>query len=201
MGKPGIKELPRHLTGLGAMVLSLYFMVTRGTDPAIAVASSYFFLACAIDTRYAKIPNLLNALMALAGLLLSTAASGWSGALLSLSGLALGIALLLLPYLMGGFGAGDVKALGALGALVGPHALMHIFVYMALFGGGMAVLHYVFHHDLAQKTREAWTSIKASALSRDLRQLKPSSREPLRFPYAAAIAFGYYSYLSWGGVL
>jgi hypothetical protein len=28
----------------------------------------------------------------------------------------------------------------------------------------------------------------------------PTTTEPLRFPYAAAIAFGYYTYLTCGGV-
>lgn len=154
-----------------------------------------------MDTRHSRIPNVLNAALALAGLSINTVGSGWSGFSLSLGGAALGIGLLLVPWLMGGFGAGDVKALGALGALIGPVPLLHVFVYMAFFGGGMAILHYIFERDLKQKTVEWWSCAKASALTMDPRLLKPSHSEPLRFPYAAAICFGYYTYLTFGGVL
>jgi prepilin peptidase CpaA len=189
------------MTGTVAMVLSLYFLVTQRAELTIAVASIYFSLVCATDTLYARIPNLLNAGLALFAVVYHSSISGWDGTLFSLSGLALGLGLLLLPYLMGGFGAGDVKALAALGALLGPQAILHVFVYMAFFGGGIALLHYVFHYNLKQKIREGWESVLASALSRDMGNLKSSQKESLRFPYAAAIAFGYYSYITWGGIL
>jgi len=108
------------------------------------------------------------------------------------------VGLLLLPYMLGGFGAGDVKALGALGALTGPVPLLHVFVYMALFGGGMAILHYLFSKNLKSKIQAGWICVKASALCGDIKSLKPDNTEPLRFPYAAAIAFGYYTYIVWG---
>ena len=201
MGNNGLHKFPRHLTGAGAMALSLYFLIDQRADLSVVVASTYFFLACATDTLQARIPNLLNLALAIVGITIHLVMSGGSGLLYSLAGLALGIGLLLLPYLMGGFGAGDVKALGALGALIGPEPLLHVFVYMAFCGGAMALLHYIFNTSLKQKTREWLVSVKASALTRDPRLLKPGKTEPLRFPYAAAIAFGYYSYLTWGGIL
>lgn len=196
-----LRNLPRQLTGAGAVSLALCFLIWRRADLVVAVASLYFILACAMDTVHSRIPNLLNAALALAGLAINAAGGGWSGLLFSLGGLALGIGLLLFPYLMGGFGAGDVKAIGALGALIGPKSLLHVFVYMAFYGGAMAVLHYICNRDLKQKTREWWVSVKACALTRDPRQFKPATREPLKFPYAAAIAFGYYTWLVRGGVL
>jgi len=194
-----LKELPRQLTGSGAVALALCFLIWQRADLAVVAASIYFLLACTIATL--ALANLLNAALALAGLAINTASGGWSGVLFSATGLVLGIGLLILPWLMGGFGAGDVKALGALGALVGPRPLLHVFVYMAFFGGAMAVLHYVCARDLKQKAFEWWISVKASALALDPKLLKPSRCEPLRFPYAAAIAFGYYTYLTFGGVL
>ncbi|MBW2186737.1 MAG: prepilin peptidase [Deltaproteobacteria bacterium] len=46
--------------------------------------------------------------------------AGFSGFTTSVAGLVTGLLLLIIPYLMGGMGAGDVKALAALGALLGP---------------------------------------------------------------------------------
>lgn len=201
MAQVQFSQIPRVLTGIGAAALALYFLIGQGTDVAVAAASIYFILACATDSLRSRIPNVLNAALALAGLTINLTGAGWSGALFSLGGLTLGIGLLIIPWLMGGFGAGDVKALGALGALIGPAALLHVFVYMAFFGGAMAVLHYVCERDLRARGMEWWHCAKASVLAMDPRLMKPSRSEPLRFPYAAAIAFGYYTHLVFGGVL
>ncbi len=160
----------------------------------------YLMLACAIDTLQSRIPNLLNASLALAGLALFFYHDGWSGLLSSLTGLSLGLALLLLPWLMGGMGAGDVKALGALGALLGPEPIFQVFLYTGLYGGLLAVLHYLFARNLKAKAAEWLGSFKATVLTNDPTMIIPTTTEPLRFPYAAAIAFGYYTYLTCGGV-
>lgn len=194
------RDLPRYLTGLAAVVLACYYLVLRISEPHVAVASVFFIFACVCDTLWAKIPNLLNASLAIAGLALFFYSDGYSGILMGVAGLTLGIALLLIPWLMGGMGAGDVKALGALGALLGPYQLMYVFVYMGLIGGVMAVLHYAFQKDLGNKAREWLTSIKATVLTNDPKMIIPQETEVSRFPYAAAIAFGYYAYLSSGGV-
>jgi prepilin peptidase CpaA len=195
------KDLARIMVGGAAIAVALVFLTRHGNDPAVVVASLYFILACATDALQAKIPNLLNAALAIAGMVLNYTVGGLSGLSHSLLGLGLGIGLLFLPWLMGGFGAGDVKALGALGALLGPRPLLHVFVYMAFFGGAMAILHYLVERNIREKAGEWWLSVRASVLLRDPRLIKPAHGESLRFPYAAAIAFGYYTYLSCGGVL
>lgn len=160
----------------------------------------YLILACAIDTLKSRIPNLLNAVLALAGLTLFFYHGGWAGLLVGLAGLTLGLALLLLPWLLGGMGAGDVKALGALGALLGPEPIFHVFLYMGLYGGLLAILHYLFARNIKQKASEWLGSFKATVLTKDPAMLIPEKTEALRFPYAAAIAFGYYTYLTYGSV-
>ena len=116
-------------------------------------------------------------------------------------GMATGLGLLIVPYLMGGLGAGDVKALAALGALVGPKPIVQIFVYMALIGGMLAILHYACSRNLKERIAHWWLSLKIAAMTSDPAHLKPQTREPLRFPYAAAIALGYYTWLLRGDVL
>ncbi len=51
----------------------------------------------------------------------------------SLKGLMLGMVLLVIPFSMGGIGAGDVKLLGVVGAFKGPE-----FVFMAFLAGAVA---------------------------------------------------------------
>jgi len=197
----GYKSLPRYFAGAGGILLSLFFLISQRGEPVVAIASIYFLLVCATDTFKSRIPNVLNIFLAATGISYNTFTVGGIGFFLSLIGLFSGILLLLLPYLMGGFGAGDVKALGALGSLIGPKPILNVFVYMAFCGGAMALLHYLFNSNLKQKAREWLTNFKASALTGDPRLLKPVKTETLRFPYAAAIAFGFYIYLIRGDVL
>ena len=194
------RDLPRYLTGSAAAVLSCYCLIAGRFEPHVFIASVFFIFACVYDTLWAKIPNFVNASLAIAGLALFFYRDGYPGILVGMAGLALGVALLLIPWLMGGMGAGDVKALGALGALLGPLQLLHVFVYMGLIGGVMAVLHYAFQKNLYAKTCEWVTTIKTTVLTNDPRMIIPEKTEVSRFPYAAAIAFGYYAYLHFGGI-
>jgi len=59
--------------------------------------------------------------------------------IVSLEGTALGFLFLLLPYLYGGIGAGDVKLLAVYGALLGPDLIISAFLYGAILGGAIAL--------------------------------------------------------------
>ena len=95
-------------------------------------------LAAVCDIRSHRIPNPL----VLAGLVLGLAwhgwRGGWPGLLLSLEGVAVA-ALALLPYALGGLGAGDVKLLGAVGALLGPLFLLWTLPGTVLAGALLAL--------------------------------------------------------------
>ena len=203
MERGRIEISPSHVTGLIAVTVSIYSLIMHRDDLSIVAASVFFTLACTTDTFKSKIPNLLNVCLLVAGITINTMSMGIQGFLLSIAGLALGVALLLLPYIMRGMGAGDVKALGALGALIGPYNLLHVFVYMAFYGGGLALLHFLYHQtDIKKTLREGWASVYASALTKDVEYIMPSpQKSTLRFPYAAAIAFAYYSFVYWGKIL
>ena len=102
---------------------------------ALAIATVAVFT----DTKYGRIPNVLTFPAMAAGLALHGAFGGWSGMTFSAQGAALGLGLFLLPFLLGGMGAGDVKLLAALGAFVGPMQIFAAFVCCALVGGVMGV--------------------------------------------------------------
>lgn len=195
------RNFPRYATGLAAMVLSIRFL-HQGEGLPLLLASAFLCVACATDTFLSKIPNPLNLILLLAGFFYHGYTSGASGLGLALAGTLLGGALLIVPYLLGGMGAGDVKALAALGALLGPWDVLQTFLYAGLAGGVMAMLHYSFTHNLEQKCRQALKALKVFAYTRDLHSLKPAGGgEQLRFPYAAAIAFGFFAHVHWGGLL
>ena len=69
----------------------------------------------------------------------------------------LGFAFLILPYLWGGMGAGDVKALAALGAWLGPKLTVLLFCYMGIAGGVMALGYLAWQGSLREKIKQGWT--------------------------------------------
>jgi prepilin peptidase CpaA len=87
------------------------------------------------DWRKRKIYNKLLGPAFLIAFSLQATQSGWSGVWLSLTGSIVGLALLLIPYLMGGIGAGDVKLLGVIGAFGGVAFVITSFLYGAVLGG------------------------------------------------------------------
>jgi prepilin peptidase CpaA len=72
---------------------------------------------------------------------------GWSGLSDSLIGLAAGFGLLLIPYFMGGMGAGDVKLLAVIGALKGSWFVFSAAVYMGMIGALMAIVTLLFRKE------------------------------------------------------
>jgi prepilin peptidase CpaA len=82
------------------------------------LATALAAIAAFWDVRERRIPNWLTFPAAAVGLLLGML-SGWQGFVFSARGLVVGLALLMIPYLMQGQGAGDVKLLAALGSFVG----------------------------------------------------------------------------------
>jgi Flp pilus assembly protein protease CpaA len=92
------------------------------------------------DLRQREIPD------AIPGALLATAicftALGWTDRTWTslLAGGAVGTAIGMLLFWRGGFGGADVKLLAALGTIVGIRALFPLLFYVALAGGGLAVV-------------------------------------------------------------
>src|SRR5262245_34762910 len=91
-------------------------------------------LAAVFAMRDWRIPNWLVVGATLGGFLLHFI-SGTSQFLNSLSGFGLGIGLLFIPFVLGWMGAGDVKLVGAIGAVLGAGWVPRVLFYAVLAGG------------------------------------------------------------------
>ena len=96
-------------------------------------------VAAATDLRSRKIPNWLTLSGASAGLLLNWNISGLAGVIGSLAGMALGFGAYFFLYCLRAMGAGDVKLMAAVGAIIGPENWIRVFIATAFAGGVLAL--------------------------------------------------------------
>ena len=103
------------------------------------VGTSGFF-----DAKERKIPNKITFTGIIVGMIVNLISGGWTGLLLSIGGMLAGLAIFFLPFVMGGMGAGDVKLMGAIGALMGWQFSLLTALYSSLVGGGMVIVYLLY---------------------------------------------------------
>jgi len=118
-------------------------MVQHLLPSATALLVVFVGVIALVDLSTRRIPNALN----LAGAALGVATHIWSagpaaGLLQSAGGLLVGFLVFLPFYAAGGFGAGDVKAMAAIGTFLGAKGALLAAAWILLAGGigGVAVL-------------------------------------------------------------
>ena len=153
------------------------------------------------DLKTRRIPNYLTLGTAVTGLAYNFMSHGFNGLADGCLGMLLGFALLILPYLWGGMGAGDVKALAALGAWLGPQLTVVLFCYMGIAGGIIAVGYLGWQGLLWKKIKQGWNLFLNLILCRPAGAPHPPS--PSQFtegiPYGVAIAVGMVVLVGVGG--
>ena len=110
-------------------------------------------VAVAADVAQRRIPNVVVAPIAMAGLAAQWAIGGPSAAGLSALG-ALGVlVLLILPWMSGKLGGGDVKLIAATAIWIGPSGLLPFLAFTAVAGAPVALATRLFN--LVRLRREA----------------------------------------------
>ncbi|HMP06807.1 MAG TPA: prepilin peptidase [Lacipirellulaceae bacterium] len=177
------------------------------TWPAWVVTIT-LIVAAIIDGLKLKVPNWITFPMILSGWAYSAMLSpfaGWEGLWLSLIGTAVGLALLLPAYAVGGMGAGDVKLLGGVGAWMWGTATLYAFAVSALVGGVIAVGMVVSRGAWQKHKNQFWMILNEIATVKDPEKLAEiaAERKPRMFllPYGIPIAIGSIAYFAWSGML
>ncbi|MFC3283388.1 A24 family peptidase [Litchfieldella rifensis] len=154
------------------------------------------------DLRTHKVPNVLVMAGAATGILLQGVLAGSGGVLATISGLAVGLVILLPGYLLGFTGAGDVKLMAAVGTFLGPY---HVFIaaLVSIFIGGVIALGFAASALFSKDSISPWARyglmVKTLVTTGRPLYVAPAEGEVMgkKFPFAVSIALGTTGVLVW----
>jgi prepilin peptidase CpaA len=189
-----------------------------GLDIPIGVVvfvSVALVVAAVIDGWKLKVPNWLTFPFILSGLVYHTVTHGFAGLIDSVLGLVVGLVLLLIPYAIGGMGAGDVKLFAGVGAWVGWRVTLGAFCVSGVVGGILAVLLIAFRRMISgdpnvisrnwERFMMVWSELMTIRTIRDPNHLAElaAARKPtaLLLPYGIPLAIGTVAYFFYLGML
>lgn len=156
-------------------------------------------IATVTDLSARRIPNSVTFGLMATALLLHGLLSGWGGVFFSLKGLGLGLALLLLPYILGGMGAADVKLMAGVGAVIGPIHIFKTFFIIALLGGLVAIVMLVVRKDLLPAMKRIGRALMAliGGVGATALRIAPTTLKQQGIPYGAVITGGTLIYFAY----
>jgi prepilin peptidase CpaA len=168
----------------------------------VVMALIVMLLAAAVfDILYRRIPNWLTVTGVVLGLAMNAVIGApEAGLLFSVVGLLVGFTVYAVLYALRAMGAGDVKLMAAIGALVGWERWFGIFFITALIGGVMALILVV------SRGRLKKTLFNVGFILSEMKHARPAylaneeldvkSKKALGLPHGAVIAVSSVFYLA-----
>jgi prepilin peptidase CpaA len=149
-------------------------------------------VALTTDLQNRKIYNWLTFPAMLIGLALNVGFGGLHGLQSSMVGFFVGSLVFVLGYMMnsGNMGAGDVKLMAAIGLWLGWPYTFAAVLYVALFGGIIAILTVLFFGDIVQLCKNMWWILVGLVVpgGKKVIAIEKSAAPP--DPYGVSIALG-----------
>jgi len=105
----------------------------------------------------------------------------------SLAGLAIGFGFLFIFYVFGGVGGGDVKLMGAAGALLGVEMTKPALFYTTFIGAFIAMMMFIWRKDFWQRIG---MSLQTLAFWQKREATQAAALPAIKVPYGIAIAIG-----------
>jgi prepilin peptidase CpaA len=144
-----------------------------------------------LDWRFRRIPNWLTVSGFVLGLGISGVLFGWPGVKGGLEGAGIAIAVLIIPVILRGIGAGDLKLMIALGACLGPWKFLNVLLASIFIAGIMAIIEIVRRRRVKKTFGNLAVLIQAFAtFGMGARESIVTLDDPgaLRLPFGVAIA-------------
>lgn len=158
----------------------------------LLIISVLLLLALVSDLKTYRIKNSITYGFMLVGLAVNTAMGGFKGMMFSVRGIMLPAACLIILYMIRAIGAGDIKLLSAVGAVMGAGFALYAAAYAFICGGFIALAVILVRRNGAERLRHLLTYIKSCLLTAELLQYTDftDSRDGGRFHFSIAVASG-----------
>lgn len=158
----------------------------------MVIVSVLLLLALASDLKTYKIKNSITYSFMLAGLTVNFVGGGAGGLVFSLQGMILPAAVLFVLYVMKVLGAGDIKLLSAVGAVMGAGFVMHATACSFICGGIIALGLILARQNGAERFKYVLLYVKSCFLTMNLLQYEDleDRQRSGKFHFSIAIASG-----------
>ncbi|QFU22958.1 A24 family peptidase [Shewanella eurypsychrophilus] len=156
----------------------------------LILSGLFFTSAIVMDLYQEKIPNKLCLLAIFCGFAINAYFAQLAGVLMATFGFGLAFIILFPTFLFRILGAGDIKLMMGIGALMGPQLLFSSIVYGIVAGAGTSLILIIWKTGflgLAKTLKRYWDCIYLQSY------FKPEADEAAgqRVPYAPALAIGW----------
>ena len=159
-------------------------------EPGMVVALAVVLVtAIGTDLRSSRIPNWLTFSAMGVALLAHAWLGGLQGLIFSLAGLGAGLGLFLILYVSGSIGAGDVKLMAAVGALVGPYGALLSGLLAIVVGGFYALGAMCYQWGFSTTGRKLASATQGALLTGGKAWMQELAL-PFRLRYGLAVAGG-----------
>lgn len=142
------------------------------------------------DIKAMKIPNKCTFVFLILGVITNTAFLGPPGIIRSFKGILLVFILVIVPYIIGGIGGGDVKMLAAIGSIGGHLFAVRTIVFTAIIGAIISFCILVYEKRLKTGLANVWKYICSTVLIQRVIVIEESKDKIVYFPYGIAISAG-----------
>ncbi len=143
--------------------------------------SIFLIFAIFYDLKWRIIPNSITFFLIIFGFIYNLLSNGTAGLISAFSGFLVGAGFFFIFFLIGGMGAGDVKLMGGIGAVLGFKNVL-IALLLTAFSGGIISLMAISAYHINRKTKSSEKFIWG-----DLKDKNPLK---ITLPYSVAIGIG-----------
>jgi len=169
--------------------------------PATLMVGFTLVIAIIFDCIKGIIPNWLTITSILLAIGYRGLAQYYQEGVLCIQPVFLGIIIsggvMILPFLLGGMGGGDVKLMMAIGAWLGPLEVVNVAIYSFICGALISLFFAVFKKT-GLNLKNVWYDVLTLFL---IRCRLSTNQERVYFPFSVAIGAGFLMYNFKGGIL
>ncbi len=142
------------------------------------------------DIKSMKIPNAITVSGMVTGIAWHFISGGWTGGLFALKGAVAGFGLMLILYLLGAVGGGDVKLFGGIGAWIGTLLTLYVMMYSILVAGLIGIVVLIVRREVFSRMRGVLGQVLGAFILQSWKPVVTGAKKQLQIPFMLAVLPG-----------